>query len=557
MNWNIKELLRINLPFIHGNIAILYWFLRLHCRLLQPTNFKKIRIVSNLEKKSDADTLFFATRQNPEHLSWMFIIEKTLNIRGHSAVFIGCDKALKKTCNSGHFPMLPNYICNFCYIYAKKFHETSKSKVYWLNSFIDKNVIEVATLEVNGIPPSDLESYCYSGYKIGEIVKTSVIHFMRSTIDNFCVEPVLTIFRNYLINAICIVHVCQKILETFPVKRVLMMNGLFMPEQIMFHMAKQQGIKVITYENGFLPGTLSLFHNKVVDYNFDDTWETNFKNHELNQTENKILDELIFERENGKSFLLNYWKNDSNDVKLIYDKLGLSDYTKIAVAFTNITWDSTIWAENIGFSGMLQWLEKLIDMYNNNPEKKLVIRVHPGERVLPLARKDSVVDLLNKKYSKLPKNISIVSPESNINSYKLMEIADIGFVYYSTTGLEMAVRGKPVVVAGGVPYRGKGFTIDVNSELEFYEILKKYFNGQIVIDSEKTSELARRYMYFLFYKVSIPLSYLCYESGKYPKILISNIDNFKPGTNYYLDMISDSILDDKPFFIDSVNANSQ
>ena len=51
--------------------------------------------------------------------------------------------------------------------------------------------------------------------------------------------------------------------------------------------------------------------------------------------------------------------------------------------------------------------------------------------------------------------------------YELMESADFGLVYTSTTGLEMALRGKPVIVAGQTHYRDRGFTVDVSNREEF------------------------------------------------------------------------------------------
>ena len=46
-----------------------------------------------------------------------------------------------------------------------------------------------------------------------------------------------------------------------------------------------------------------------------------------------------------------------------------------------------------------------------------------------------------------------------VNTYDLFEIADLGLVYTTTVGLEMAMSGVPVIVVGKTHYRGKGFTL--------------------------------------------------------------------------------------------------
>jgi hypothetical protein len=44
-----------------------------------------------------------------------------------------------------------------------------------------------------------------------------------------------------------------------------------------------------------------------------------------------------------------------------------------------------------------------------------------------------------------------------------VEIADLGMVYTTTVGMEMAMSGVPVIVIGQTHYRGKGFTLDPDS----------------------------------------------------------------------------------------------
>jgi capsule polysaccharide export protein KpsC/LpsZ len=56
--------------------------------------------------------------------------------------------------------------------------------------------------------------------------------------------------------------------------------------------------------------------------------------------------------------------------------------------------------------------------------------------------------------------LHVIRPTEKINTYDLMEIAGLGLAYTTTVGMEMAMRGVPVILAGQTHYRGRGFTHD-------------------------------------------------------------------------------------------------
>ena len=67
----------------------------------------------------------------------------------------------------------------------------------------------------------------------------------------------------------------------------------------------------------------------------------------------------------------------------------------------------------------------------------------------------------------MPSNIHLVAAGDPINTYDLVEIADLGLVYTTTVGMEMAMSGVPAIVGGQTHYRGKGFTQDPVSWEEY------------------------------------------------------------------------------------------
>jgi hypothetical protein len=77
----------------------------------------------------------------------------------------------------------------------------------------------------------------------------------------------------------------------------------------------------------------------------------------------------------------------------------------------------------------------------------------------------------------LPAHIHLIGPKEKINTYDLMEIADLALVYTTTAGVEMATRGIPLLVSGRATYRKRGFTIDADSWEEYFHKLEQSLAG--------------------------------------------------------------------------------
>ena len=92
-----------------------------------------------------------------------------------------------------------------------------------------------------------------------------------------------------------------------------------------------------------------------------------------------------------------------------------------------------------------------------------------------------------------------------INTYDLIEIADVGLAYTTTVGLETAMNGRPVISCGQTHYRGRGFTLDPNSWDEYYATLEKVLADIPAHQlNEKQIEFAWNYAYRFFFDFPRP-----------------------------------------------------
>jgi len=105
----------------------------------------------------------------------------------------------------------------------------------------------------------------------------------------------------------------------------------------------------------------------------------------------------------------------------------------------------------------------------------------------------------------LPRHIHVIGAADKINTYDLIEIADLGLAYTTTVGLETAMNGRPVISCGETHYRGRGFTLDPNSWDEYLDTLERALGdlpGHRL--SEGQIEYAWNYAYRFFFDYPRP-----------------------------------------------------
>ncbi len=107
--------------------------------------------------------------------------------------------------------------------------------------------------------------------------------------------------------------------------------------------------------------------------------------------------------------------------------------------------------------------------------------------------------------SEIPSHIHLVEAPDPINTYDLVELADLGLAYTTTVGMEMAMCGVPVIVGGKTHYRGKGFTFDPASWEEYFRILHNTLTNPAKHRLSKDQmESAWRYAYHFFFNYPCP-----------------------------------------------------
>ena len=150
--------------------------------------------------------------------------------------------------------------------------------------------------------------------------------------------------------------------------------------------------------------------------------------------------------------------------------LGLDDRPIVLLA-ANVLGDSLTLGRNIFAESMSEWITRTVQFFAHRPDVQLVIRVHPGEKLVPQAK--SMGTVVREALPEIPNHIHLIGALDNVNTYDLIEIAELGLAYTTTVGVETAMNGIPVISCGDTHYRKRGFTMDPNSWDEYFSTLEK------------------------------------------------------------------------------------
>lgn len=286
---------------------------------------------------------------------------------------------------------------------------------------------------------------------------------------------------------------------------LLIPNGLILEMGIVFRVARYLNIDAVTYEFNDQREQIWLAQNSsIMQQETDYLVEARCS---LPMTD--AMFERVADLENarrgarvwGKSKRL--WQYvSSQGVAETRKALNLDDRPVVMLA-ANVLGDSLTLGRDIFAASMTEWITKTVQYFAKRTDVQLVIRVHPGEKLVPQAK--SMGTVVREALPELPNHIHVIGALDMVNTYDLIEIADVGLAYTTTVGLETAMNGRPVISCGQTHYRGRGITIDPNTWDEYYATLEKVL-GDIPAHqmNEKQVEFAWNYAYRFFFEYPRP-----------------------------------------------------
>ena len=280
---------------------------------------------------------------------------------------------------------------------------------------------------------------------------------------------------------------------------VIVPNGTIQEMGVVYRVARHLNLPTVTFEFSDQRERIWLAQDsEIMRHDTDDLWAARGQE-PLDETKFQQLKDLFAARVDAKT-----WKNftrqwqdtPTQGGESVRKKLGLDDRPVILLA-TNVLGDSLTLGRQVFSKSMAEWIEKTVCYFAERQDVQLVIRVHPGE---VLTHGTSMVDVIKAALGDIPDHFRLIEPDEKINTYDILDITDLGLVYSTTVGLEMSMRGIPVIVAGQTHYRNRGFTNDPTTwEMYFSTLDDKLGNLDSAQLTQEQVELAWRYAYLFFF----------------------------------------------------------
>lgn len=281
-------------------------------------------------------------------------------------------------------------------------------------------------------------------------------------------------------------------------------NGSILEMGAVYQIGRNFGYPVVTYEFGEQRHRIWLAQNaEVMHQETDHLWDSHGGQPLSVEQWDRI--NTLYNSHKQASLWENFsrrWQGlPSQGEKTVRALLNL-DSRPIVLLAANVIGDSLTLGRQVFSRSMTEWLEKTVDYFIAHPEIQLVVRIHPGERY---TNGPSVSDIIKRRTPDMPSHVIVVPAAAEINTYDLVEIAQLGLVYTTTVGMEMAMSGLAVIVAGKTHYRGKGFTFDPQSWEAYYQELDQLTSDSSGLRlSNEQVELAWNYAYRFFFEYPCP-----------------------------------------------------
>lgn len=477
--------------------------------------------------------LIMTFRAWTSHVAWETTIAQALRLRGARCEFFFCGGGLP-ICEIGWPADEAAKPCLSCGAYVAGMIDAAKFPRHSLDELVPEAERQAIDTEVRETSRRAGE-VTFRGRALDPLVEGSLTWFFRTGALPET-EEVARARQDFRIGAATMATAAPRLLDAVAPDVVVLVNGLFYEDRIVREEALARELRVVSYEVGAQAGTLFFSDATPAAYgDITDLWERD-ADLPLGKDEERALDAVLQTRRSGAGLSRRYYSRRRG--------LRPREGAPLVAVFTNVSWDTAVSGETYAFDSMFAWVAETIRIAARHPELEFVIRAHPAESRWPgLESREPLSGFVRDTFPTLPPNVRFVPSEEALDSYALVDAADVVSVFSSTVGLEAAAGGKPVCVAGKTHYRGRGFTTDVTTAAE-YDAL---FDDLAWTEPDPAKiERARRYAHLFLCRAMVPFPAVVEEEPSEPVFTFSSVTELAPGRDPYLDLVCEGILEHAP-----------
>jgi hypothetical protein len=137
---------------------------------------------------------------------------------------------------------------------------------------------------------------------------------------------------------------------------------------------------------------------------------------------------------------------------------------------TNVAGDSATLGVSTIFRSQRAWIGEVVRFFAQRPGLRLLLRAHPDEEWIPEKVRLKMGELAQEAAQGAP-NVLVLPGSDDTSSYALIPCAQAGLVWMSTIGVDMVIRGIPVIAAARPRYHGLGIALEPGSREEYFALV--------------------------------------------------------------------------------------
>lgn len=475
------------------------------------------------------------------------LLAAALRVRGAAVDVLLCDAALpacqmclrasstteRELMNGG--PRL----CPSCHDPASRMYATLGLTIHRYSHYLGAEQIEEARARAQAVPADRIADFTTDGLALGEHAIAGALRFYgRGELE---ARPgAEAIARRFLEAALRTSLVMTRLLETRHYDCVVFHHGIYVPQGVIGEVCRRRGIRIVNWNAAYRKHTFVFSHGDSYHRTMLSESTEEWRHLVLTPPQREALHAYLQSRSTATHDWIWFHANPDFDIEAFCRARGLDERPRVGV-LTSVAWDARLHYPSNAFPNMLEWVYATVRYAARRPDLQFVIRTHPAEVNGASPASQRVADEIARVFPHMPANVIVIAPDEAVSTYALMDTCDSVVVYNTKTGIELAARGLPVIVAGEAWIRGKGFTTDVSSPEAYERALDRLPVGQRM--SAEALDLAERYAYHFFFRRMIPVRVLVPtgDSRLYRHELRSWRD-LAEGRDPGLDVICDGIL---------------
>jgi hypothetical protein len=409
---------------------------------------------------------------------------------------------------------------------------------------LDRRGAQLRAAELRHLPLERLVAWEEAGLPLGQLTLPSVRWVLRRhrLVDS---APVRQLYAGYLASAAALAEAVNAHLTTWNPRALVVFNGIFYPEAIARHLAKEQGIPVITHEVGLQPHSAFFSHREAT---FREVALP--ENFALTAEQEKQLEEALASRFRGQFSMagVRFWPEMKELPRPILQKRA--SYGRMVSVFTNVIFDTSQVHANALFEDMFAWLSDLAQIVRRQTDTLFVIRAHPDETRPGKESQETVEAWVRRSGLDRLDHVVFVGPDEPISSYELIKASAFVLVYNSSVGLEASILGIPALCAGRARFTQTQTAYFPSSQTEYWRTLETLFAQEIPKVPDIHTRNARAFLYYELFHASLDLGeFLAPDPELQGMVRFSGFSPERLAQADVLRVIRDGILSGKPFVL--------